>query len=99
MYNKSFISGFGGINLEISDDTDVVNLFNALAKMDLMPLNQNDGRNRRATESSLLSLNSAIMGCAMIFVAIGFIISRKRPAYMRSTDRARNNRHEGSFNL
>ena len=85
--------------MEISDGSDVVGLFNALAKMDLDPLNRESIRSRRSEpEGSLFtSLNSAFISCAMVFVAFGVIITRKRPAIFRPSRINRNNRSEGNL--
>ena len=83
--------------MKISDDTDVVSLFTALAQMDMAPLNQNTGRGRRSDSSEGKYLPSALTGmisCAIVFVIFGTILSRKRPNFMRAS---RSNRCEGNL--
>ena len=85
--------------MEINDGSDVVGLFSALAKMDLKPLQpvQQASRSRRSggTEGNMLfSLNTAFISCALVLVAFGTIVARKRPAVFRES---RNNRNEGNL--
>ena len=90
--------GYGGINLEISDGTDIVNLFTALAQMDVPDAglygHHLDTRSRRSvgSENSLSSVLNAFVGCAVVFAVFGAILVRKRPRAMRA---ANNNRNEG----
>ena len=86
--------------MEISDGSDVVGLFEALAKMDMNPLSpdQSSGRNRRSGNSEgnmLTSLNSAFISCALVLVAFGAIITRKRPSVFRVS--RNDNRTEGNL--
>ena len=66
--------------------------------MDMKPLNQaqQPGRSRRSNEpeNNLFSLNTAFISCALVLVAFGAIITRKRPSVFRP---ARNNRNEGNL--